>query len=890
MLIVDGERPHTASTSRLRKCIDEYYCTITKLRISINTYPRTSTEEDDEVTNQHPDTLTEEDGDVTPIRRCGSMIRIISELINQAKKLTEYDLEEEDWKRLLSELNSRIKSEPEKVKEDITRMYGVEKRNALMSILVCHPPLEVIKFLVEKGGNNTVTESGGCGFNSIHYACWGNTSLDVISYLLDIGGKEALLTRSRYGGANPLHVACIRYTSTESNSLSDLFRVLIKVGGQDVVTATDFHNEIPFQGLLLRQEPPVDSIVTFLDEWYKLKNPGEALISNGAEVRHSFNPGSEEGEEFKDDEEGNTSREAPREALNKVIRQLSKTHGDAQSQILTSQFMKEYLTERFIEPLSLAILMIDLYIQIMIVCVFSFFINPNSPNPVNSTIINIILIICIIWRLTREIMQGMATPFGAYFGDISNWFDIAQIVLIFQTLRTNLDTYTSSSSYDLLIFATFFSWFELLLELHNFQYDLALFVVALIKIMKRLRSFIFTTFMFIIAFAHAYYIAGPDDTELCNNEANYTKEAFDLAGGFTCTRSNAYAYSFSSLLVFEIPSGVPQWIPLLYAIVTLILLLNIIIAVVCTEFEDVLNESELTFWSDRLVIVNELGAFCSGHSTSPLFLRSIFLKVQKWCNSWDEELSSRMDLNLFLENSVWDGMNEKEQGFLHWWYGKSKEKDKPNLGTRLNFFIWNSALKDIFIPGSVFENLLLGYKRSKKPKRMERIVVIPFSIILMVGSSALFAIVFMSGFLTLGIFWPEIMKKRLFAVNDKKRGIIRDTKKNNEETSAIRKDISMMMVENNGMMNKINEMTKNNEVVSPTREDIVEIMKAENNAMRKEIREMRKEIGNNDTRKEIENNNMRKEISEMKNENNGMRKDIQEILSGINSLTEGFTT
>merc|ERR1719491_1935259 len=111
-----------------------------------------------------------------------------------------------------------------------------------------------------------------------------------------------------------------------------------------------------------------------------------------------------------------------------------------------------------------------------------------------------------------------------------------------------------------------------------------------------------------------------------------------------------------------------------------------------------------------------------------------------------------------------------------------------------------------------------------------------------------------------------------------------------EIRGAIRKDISMMMVENNGMMNKINEMTKNNEVVSPTREDIVEIMKAENNAMRKEIRETRKEIGNKDTRKEIENNNMRKEISEMKNENNGMRKDIQEILSGINSLTEGFTT
>merc|ERR1712008_315204 len=150
----------------------------------------------------------------------------------------------------------------------LKKRYGNENRIALMSILVCNPPLEVVKTLVELGVENTVTEVGNCGFNAIHYACWGNASLEVITYLLEIGGRDAVLQPSLRGGANPLHNACLRY---KSNSLPDVIRLLIKVGGLDVITATDNNDETPLHSLLLCHELKVDGIVTILDEWYKLK-------------------------------------------------------------------------------------------------------------------------------------------------------------------------------------------------------------------------------------------------------------------------------------------------------------------------------------------------------------------------------------------------------------------------------------------------------------------------------------------------------------------------------------------------------------------------------------------------------------------------------------------
>jgi len=400
-----------------------------------------------------------------------------------------------------------------------------------------------------------------------------------------------------------------------------------------------------------------------------------------------------------------------------------------------------------------------------------------------------------------------------------------------------------------------------------------LFVFSLIKIVTRLWSFLFTTLIFIAMFAHTYYIAGPNDAEICNDGAMKSTDDDFLAGGFACTRPTSYQYSFFNILAFENPSGVPQWIPYFYSIVMLVLLLNIIIAVVCTEYEDVLNESELAFWSDRLVIVNELGDLCASlysFSSSTSLPRSICEKVKRWCKTllsvFYKPQNKRIDLNLFLDNSVWDG-ESKEIQILHWWYGKSDEKeDKPKLVARLKFFITYSALKDIIIPTNVFENMILGRKRSYRSDSYEKLQVLPFSVILIVTSNVLLAIVFILGLLSFGVLWPDTMKKRLFSVKEKQM-IAREVTKSSKDIDMTREDISKMNIENNNMRREMSEVKSENKEMR--KEITCEVMKGG-----EEIGITRKDI----SKITIENNAMRIEISEMK-------KEIQKILSGINSLT-----
>jgi len=322
--------------------------------------------------------------------------------------------------------------------------------------------------------------------------------------------------------------------------------------------------------------------------------------------------------------------------------------------------------------------------------------------------------------------------------------------------------------------------------------------------MKRLWSFLLIIIILVVMFANAYYIAGPNDTKLCNNETDYqSEEAFNLAGGFSCTRITSFEYSFENLFAFEIPPGVPQGISYIYGFLMVLLILSIIIPFIFAEFDDVLNESELAFWSHRLAIVNEVEDLCSGpFRISPTlkmsFLRRIYPKGEGWYKPLLPLFQSnkRIDLNLFLENSVWDGMREEQhETILHWWYGKSDRK--PMLRYRLKFFITKSTFKDIFIPTNVFENMMLGRNRSYKSKYYERLLLLPFMIILMVGSIALFAIVFILGLLSLGVLWPKIMREYLFSV-EKKRQITRTIRKENNEIKN----------ENKEMKNEINEMRK----------------------------------------------------------------------------------
>jgi len=119
------------------------------------------------------------------------------------------------------------------------------------------------------------------------------------------------------------------------------------------------------------------------------------------------------------------------------------------------------------------------------------------------------------------------------------------------------------------------------------------------------------------------------------------------------------------------------------------------------------------------------------------------------------------------------------------------------------------VVKDIFVPADVFENVLLGYNRSHRANKCEKVVVFPFSIIVMATFNGAYAIALISGFVTFGLLWPESMKMRLFTVkSEKKKRITSDEEINNDNMTATMEDISKMKDTNNKKDEEITRMSK----------------------------------------------------------------------------------
>ena len=145
-----------------------------------------------------------------------------------------------------------------------------------------------------------------------------------------------------------------------------------------------------------------------------------------------------------------------------------------------SQAMTAYLTRMFIKPLPIAIIMMDLYIQVIIIVCICFF--KNEYNPFGSIVNNHCLALCYVWLLLREMSQ-MTT--ASYFRTSSNFVDLINIgifVFMIKDLEMNSNTNMIRTSYHTLIAANFVAWIKLLFTLQYFIYDLAIFVHASTKV------------------------------------------------------------------------------------------------------------------------------------------------------------------------------------------------------------------------------------------------------------------------------------------------------------------------------------------------------------------------------------------------------------------------
>ncbi len=104
------------------------------------------------------------------------------------------------------------------------------QRNLIQIACRYNASISVISKLVAIGGRAAVVEESAYGWNSLHVACRFDASIDVVLKLIEAGGRDLVLKKDSQNW-NALHYAC-RY-----NTCIDVVRKLVDVGGKKLVTA-----------------------------------------------------------------------------------------------------------------------------------------------------------------------------------------------------------------------------------------------------------------------------------------------------------------------------------------------------------------------------------------------------------------------------------------------------------------------------------------------------------------------------------------------------------------------------------------------------------------------------------------------------------------------------
>jgi len=114
--------------------------------------------------------------------------------------------------------------------------------NSLHRACQYNASINVVSKLIEMGGKNLIMAKDKYGWNSLHRACTNNASFDVVSKLIEVGGKKLVVAKNNYGW-NSLHVAFGR----GARASFDVVSKLIEVGGKDVVMAENIDDRNPIE-------------------------------------------------------------------------------------------------------------------------------------------------------------------------------------------------------------------------------------------------------------------------------------------------------------------------------------------------------------------------------------------------------------------------------------------------------------------------------------------------------------------------------------------------------------------------------------------------------------------------------------------------------------------
>jgi len=472
------------------------------------------------------------------------------------------------------------------------------------------------------------------------------------------------------------------------------------------------------------------------------------------------------------------------------VQGLSEPSRAALFQSQAGSFVKTILNRKFTWPQNLAIVMLDLYIQLIIVVLLSTMNYKNGAT--QDGFVQPLLTICCAWISFRELMQMGGTYTKIYIKEASNWVDLTQIALLYIIIFSlNGEPSKSIDTGTLFPGAICMSWVALIFDLGNFVFQLATFVTGVVRIIRGLVPFMFTALLLTLMFAHAFRARYADDG--CNMTEKGDLVAADEWNCLSLGQSYEKAIEMflsSELWVFDERGRVLTW---LYAFFMGVILLNMIISIVGNILTEVQHDAKNAFWDNRLSVTTEIDSFWSLFPFLGKYLRKRFVFQKDPRINFLYGLSQEVDVEL-----------KKSDPFFDWWFAPLIwGVPCPDLLVRLKAFYLYSLWDDIIYPGVVLERVVLGLNHNAELATAEnddelgqrlrstvsRAIVKIFLWCLLIVHIMIMLIVFICG-LFFGITWPQAMTRHLFHVStDPDMGEIKELSLENDKLKEeLRKD------------------------------------------------------------------------------------------------------
>jgi len=691
------------------------------------------------------------------------------------------------------------------------------------------PPVEIVKIICEIGGASCVLLTNSQGSSTaLHHACHFHACAAVIKVLVHCGGAEVCNKCDDIGNL-PLHWALSKRASLMS------VQILINIGGFGTIQV---QNRIGWSALHTACYFDADpSVIKFLvslggSSLCKLLDKKHRTCLDLTYERNPFSVDSICLVLSKLGEHDECTLYLPECTFDSTLEWLKVQPDEVRKRALGTELMQRYLNQTFISRKYLTVMMIDLAFQITLVAVFSYGCNFAFQNYGRTISFSsaFALYFAICWFLVRELIQIVTTPVRAFVSEIKNWFDLAQIILVFWSLDILYfgGGVQTRAQVKLITLTAGFVWINLVPVLGKFFWPIRIFIIAFERTLFNLLPAVVTIVCILFGFAHMYYITNNFLFGFCNEP-----ETMEYDEDYTCTIRSSYFMTFSQFFTMnwrfmERPSASAATVlSFTLAFLTTFLLLNVLVAQVVYQYSKFMDEGRRSFWTLRLTTILEISTFWDLFGCCCVQTKFHQSNSQRWKIGAVQENQPLTRFN-FSNGEKYPSFPDDDSKVREWWLGHSERV--PTREARISYFFKWATFSDIFSPGRDMERCLAGSKKDDENVLIRIGLYLAFPFII-----AFIALVFVLGLGTFGLLWPPFIKKFLFYGKVNKYGSVSGS----DSVSAFKEEVE--------------DRSSTHAVVNAIQNEVhaesyaVKSMQVELRVMRKTLDEIRKAVGSSST-------------------------------------------